>query len=672
MSRLKSALALAARGFPVFPLGAQSRKPVVSSFSARATTSPSVLSDWWARHPLHNIAVATGTPQGAGYLAVLDVDLHGRDGHAALASWEAEHGKLPETFTVATPRGGLHYYFLTPKPLRCSQSRVGEGLDIRGYHGYVVAPGSYHQELGKAYSIHTDAPVAEAPAALIEMAGVYSEKELRTAAVAPTDSPDAIARAIAYLETAADHAQEGAGGDLATFRVAARLKDLGLSQPTVFALLRDHWNANQSPPWPLAELEQKSFNVFRYGTRSVAEDSPEADFEEFDDSQPFGGAPPPKSGDLATGAFLEGIPQRRQWVLGESAMEGQVTLLIAPPGVGKSLLTIAVALSAATGRPLAGPHLAPVRQMPVWLWNTEDSQNEVRLRIAAAMARFGVTHKDLLGPDHKPMLYTRSDDSASLTVLRREHGVLVPGDVSALKRSLVASGAKLVIIDPMAEIHQANENDNAEMLTLMKTFRKLAAETKTAIFLVHHTKKPQIAASDGYAGDMNTGRGASSVAGAARTVFTLYPMSRRDAQTLGVDPKTKHLFVRLDGAKANYALQAPDSVWFRKVSVNVPTPTPEDPLGTEPVGTLEPVVFDTPTDVTDANAIALHANEFITDRVPLARLIGHLRSLPRFKDRDENFPRAVRDALHEKGRAFRIQLRQISEKRWIVERISKK
>lgn len=667
MSKLESALALAARGLSVFPLSAKHRKPTIGAFYDRATNSPAILADWWARHPNHNLAVATGLAYSDGYLAVLDVDMHGRDGHAALASWEAEHGKLPETFTVATPRGGLHLYFRTPKPLRCSQSRVGEGLDILGFHGYVVAPGTFHEDLGKTYTVAKDAPIAEAPQALMDVAGFYSEKELRTVEAAPTDSPAAVERGVHFLQTA-ESAVEGHGGDAATYRVAARLKDFGLSQPTVFALMRDHWNDRQSPPWPLADLEHKTCNAFKYGTKAVAEDASEADFEVFDTTQPFGDLPPPKPGDLAASAFLEGVPEERRWVLGESAMEGQVTMLIAPPGVGKSLLTIAVALSVASGRALAGPRLAPVRQMPVWMWNTEDSPNEVRLRTIAAMRHFGLTHRDLLGPDHRPYLYTRNDDAATLTVLRREGGRLVPGDVSALKRSLRACGAKIAIIDPMAETHQASENDNAEMLELMKAYRQIAADTGTAILLVHHTKKPQFASSEGFAGDMNTGRGASSVTGAARTMFTLYPMSRRDAQKLGVDPKTKHLFVRLDGAKANYALQTADSVWYRKVSVDVPTPAPDNPLKTESVGVLAPVTFDEPEPIDTSFAIVVAANEIVEDRLPFSLLVNQLRADPRFTSENQNFPRVVRDALSARGRAVGLCLRQLSERKWVVER----
>jgi len=80
---------------------------------------------------------------------VLDVDdKNGKRGSDTLADLEAEYGKLPETVTVLTPSGGKHLYFTTIVEVRNDSGQLGEGLDIRGVGGYVVAPPSTHDNGG--------------------------------------------------------------------------------------------------------------------------------------------------------------------------------------------------------------------------------------------------------------------------------------------------------------------------------------------------------------------------------------------------------------------------------------------------------------------------------------------------------------------------------------------
>ena len=79
-------------------------------------------------HPAWNVGIATG--QG---LAVLDVDpQHG----GKVPSW------APPTWTVATPNGGAHLYYKVDRAVRSSQGLLGDGLDVRGDGGMVLAPPS--------------------------------------------------------------------------------------------------------------------------------------------------------------------------------------------------------------------------------------------------------------------------------------------------------------------------------------------------------------------------------------------------------------------------------------------------------------------------------------------------------------------------------------------------
>ena len=68
---------------------------------------------------------------------------------------------------------------------------------------------------------------------------------------------------------------------------------------------------------------------------------------------------------------------------------------------------------------------------------------------------------------------------------------------------------------------------------------------------------------------MNTARGASALVGVARVVQTLFSMSEADAERLGVGTDERHLYLRLDDAKANLGLISGEAAWYRRKSVTI-------------------------------------------------------------------------------------------------------
>ncbi|CAM4527780.1 bifunctional DNA primase/polymerase [Nocardia ninae] len=148
-----SALAAARRGWFVFPLRPRSKKPAIQRWEQQATTNPSTINAWWPENSTRNVGIACGPS----HLYVLDLDnAHspttpqpqtgiggGRDALEQLADTTGHPVPVP-TYTVATPSGGAHLYYLAPvEPLlRNSIGRLGPHIDTRGHGGYVVAAGS--------------------------------------------------------------------------------------------------------------------------------------------------------------------------------------------------------------------------------------------------------------------------------------------------------------------------------------------------------------------------------------------------------------------------------------------------------------------------------------------------------------------------------------------------
>jgi Bifunctional DNA primase/polymerase, N-terminal len=166
-----AALALAARGWAVFPLRPGDKRPRVKDWEAWATVDVERIGRWWARHRADNVGVASG-PAG---LVVVDIDTPkpgqvppeawrgAADGIEVLARLAARYGPAPATFTVATPRGGRHLYYRDPTgDLRNTKGKLGWCIDTRAAGGYVVGPGSV-LDTGGAYTVVDASPVAELP-----------------------------------------------------------------------------------------------------------------------------------------------------------------------------------------------------------------------------------------------------------------------------------------------------------------------------------------------------------------------------------------------------------------------------------------------------------------------------------------------------------------------------
>jgi hypothetical protein len=263
-----SALALAARGFRVFPVIPGTKRPAIERWQELATTDPDKISQAWASRE-YNIGVACG-----GGILGLDVDVkNGKPGMTSLLALDLSFDAL-NTFTVRTCSGGLHFYYRITIDLANSAGRLGDGLDVRGAGGFLVGPGSVID--GKLYEIENDSTLAECPPEILSCARAPLPRGDRLPVV-ELDQEAAIRRGVDFLESAPLAIQDSRG-DETTLRVAYRLKDLGLSEPTVLELMLLHWNERCSPPWSVENLGLKVHNAYRYGRLPPGANHPEAEF----------------------------------------------------------------------------------------------------------------------------------------------------------------------------------------------------------------------------------------------------------------------------------------------------------------------------------------------------------------------------------------------------------
>jgi hypothetical protein len=271
----------------------------------------------------------------------------------------------------------------------------------------------------------------------------------------------------------------------------------------------------------------------------------------------------PLSPSFVTELNLSMLPPRK-WVLGRMLLRDYVTMMVSPPGIGKTTLMLSAAIAICTGRDLTGHDIH--EQGKVWLHNNEDDGDELKRRLAAVIQHFDIPLEEI-----KNRLVLSSGADRPLIIARkdRNNNVVAQPDVNACIEFIKANDIKVFIVDPFVETHTVDENSNEQIKEVVSLYREIARKAKCAVMIVHHTSKPQQGQSDGHAGNMNTARGASSMLGVVRVVVTLYGMSAKDAEVYGIEDAERHLYVRLDDAKANLSLTSGEAKWFKRLGVTI-------------------------------------------------------------------------------------------------------
>ena len=261
----------------------------------------------------------------------------------------------------------------------------------------------------------------------------------------------------------------------------------------------------------------------------------------------------------------ETIPTR-DWQYGHQLLRASVSIVVAPGATGKTALMTGTALALATGRALLGVEVwgGPKR---VWLWNLEDSGEELARGIQAAAMHWGISRNDIASDPESPNLYVDSGlDGAELKVAHdTANGCRINAPViGALLGQLKTKAIDVLIVDPFVSSHSVNENDNGSIDAIAKQWARVAKLADCSIVLVHHARK--LAGGEVSA---ETARGASALIAAARSVITLNRMTDEEAVKYGIDGEERRRFFRVYDDKNNRAPPADRSDWFRLASVDL-------------------------------------------------------------------------------------------------------
>lgn len=474
---LSAALSYAERGWRVCPLyepladgkcscgrldcGSPGKHPRTRNGLKEATTDAARIQTWWTEWPDANVAIATGRDSG---LVVLDVDRP-----EILNGWQSD------TLAAQTGKGQHLYFVLNGAAAKNSVCKLGDGLDLRGDGGYVVAPPSRHAT-GVSYTwMDFDREPQPAPAWLLQ----------------PNPIP------------------EGQRNEI-LFRMASAMRGKGkdvdeISDELYFV------NSNRCVP-PLGDEEVRKIaeSVMRYKPEVATDPAPT-----------FAGMPLP--------ILLARSRQEPDWII-PSLLKRNNTMFIVgePKRACKSWLLANLAWDLSEGKPVWRVHhskngflFAPKRPMRVVYFSQEDAEDDFQDR-AEIMAKTGRTANDSFWFVPKNLQMT----------LDSENGIrLVEGELAAAAH---AAPIDLIILDPLRRVLQGDESNSERIAEVWRTIDVWSQKFDCSFIVAHHVVKPPRQKGQSYdPASPYVSRGSSDIYAGADAFINVVPGKQKGQPTAG-------------------------------------------------------------------------------------------------------------------------------------------
>jgi AAA domain len=264
------------------------------------------------------------------------------------------------------------------------------------------------------------------------------------------------------------------------------------------------------------------------------------------------------------------IPHR-QWLYGTYLIRGEITVVAAPGGAGKTALATGMAVEIATSKTLLGEKIWGGDNLKVLFINAEDSGIEIVRRVWA----FSLAHAHRIAGQNLNRLYVAGADDARvqrlsfLRTIDRNVSALDPSGFELLESALDELRPDVLILDPLvAFCGGGNMNDNAVMSLVMQELKRLAADFNCAVLVLHHTRK------GGDLGNPEAISGAAATVNLSRRAIMPVPMTSEEADRLKVLPSQRYRYFKVVDAKSNLAPRSDESPWYELHSVELPNPEP--------------------------------------------------------------------------------------------------
>ena len=467
---LDAALEYADRGWKVFPLWPNTKKPIHDGGFHNGTTDATQIELWWNEHPNANIGlnlVASG-------LVAVDVDSYKKE-----CEWEGFKGDRPfEPECIhRSARGGWHYIFKAEEGQTFSDPCSGVEIKHKGY--IVLAPSTFE---GKPYTWVQDDEPTPAPDWL------PSTKESKPFEFGASKEKQSDKDLIDLIKT---------GRWIENImRIVARYVQRGLHDDQIHAVT-DLLTLKGYTVDDTRKDVQKLIDGARSKGWGVRPDKTDASA---------------KINWMRLSDLAERPLKEREWTVDGWIPKGQVTLLYADGGVGKSQIVLQLLTSVALGENWFGLNTSSGSALYL---GAEDDTDELHRRFHDVInARFkscddfpDVIFSSLAGEDALLADYDQKSNKLSPSSVMKE-----------LTAAIVEHKPTICVIDTLADVFPADENSRALARQFIGMLRKPAIEHKCALVVLAHPSLSGI----------STGRGTSGSTGWNNSVRSRITMERDD------------------------------------------------------------------------------------------------------------------------------------------------
>ncbi len=125
----------------------------------------------------------------------------------------------------------------------------------------------------------------------------------------------------------------------------------------------------------------------------------------------------------------------------------------------------------------------------------------------------------------------------------------------------LCTGARLVMLDPIRQFHNCDENDSRAMSKLVQILQVVAFKSRAAVVFAHHTNRAS--AQLGLGDTSGAARGSTALSDGVRWQLNLSQPTVELARQQGINALDRKGFVAVDIAKANYMSQQPTTILQR-------------------------------------------------------------------------------------------------------------
>ena len=300
-----------------------------------------------------------------------------------------------------------------------------------------------------------------------------------------------------------------------------------------------------------------------------------ADFSRWKHQAPANPALPPVTWSAAELQVSFGNIPHRRWLYGTYLIRGEVTVLAAPGGAGKTALATGMAVEIAAGISKLGETLWRRNDQKVLYINGEDSRTEIARRLWAFCREHQILEQDIVR-----LSVAAADDPQvqSISFLRvNERATVINEDAfHSLQAALKSLRPDLIVLDPLVVFcGGGNMNDNAVMSLVMRRLKALAVEFDCAMLVVHHTRKGK-STGDDPAEEAERIGGAAAIVNLARRAIMPVTMTAAETKAYpgSVLPSERFKYFKLTDVKSNLAPLSAEAPWYELASVELPNAEP--------------------------------------------------------------------------------------------------